>query len=494
MISGAIFQEKLSGFAKNGTGKGFLTAEALVWYQNGQKNQISLDDVVGVSTIESGKNKTPCLIVNTYPLVSKGKLIKKRYRVLKEYCFTCPDFEVRSRWQRAINNTLQNKPIDAVVKPRHLQIIVNPNSGKQQASQILERVLPLFEKSYLKFTVKETSSGEDTQNFVKQIDLSTTDGLVILGGDGTIHDAIAGLMARGDRERAIKTPIGVIPGGTGNGLCKTLLELSGEAYDPLNAAFLIAKGKQQSCDLACVEQNGQQYYSFLSLAWGLISDVDIESEKLQFLGSFRFDIYALMLIFLLRTYKGRFSFIPDPNWQLPPNRAIALRDGAYKLLRKPQQRDWTWRASDTRGRNEFAPRGLGNLAVPRAQKTDPPPASPIAKDGEWYVIEDEFIFLWAMNIPWAAHDMNVTPHARLNDGLMDVLVMRKPTSRIELLTALLRCGQGKHLSLPHMEYYKVRSFRLEPLTNNGILVVDGEPVDYSPIEMQVIPGLATVSC
>ena len=99
-----------------------------------------------------------------------------------------------------------------------------------------------------------------------------------------------------------------------------------------------------------------------------------------------------------------------------------------------------------------------------------------------------------MNIPWAAHDMNVTPHARLNDGLMDVLVMRKPTSRIELLTALLRCGQGKHLSLPHMEYYKVRSFRLEPLTNDGILVVDGEPVDYSPIAMQVIPGLATVSC
>ncbi len=430
-----------------------LTANSLIWNINDEEQRLSLDDVVGVSLNECSKEKValsvdlnedchnsiPYLIVNTYPL-QKSKFTKQSRRILKEYCFACPDIETRSRWQQAINNTLQGQPIDAKVKPRHLQILINPNSGRQQASQIFERVRPLFTKSHLQFTVTETSSGEDTKNVVRELDLSTTDGLVIVGGDGTIHDAIAGLMSRKDCDRAIKTPIGVIPGGTGNGLCKSLLEISEETYDPINAAFLIAKGKQKPCDIAFIQQNDTKYYSFLSLAWGLISDVDIGSEKLSFLGSLRFDIYALISICLLRTYKGRFSFIPDPDWKLPKQ----LLNTAYR-------------------------------------------------NGEWLVIEDEFIFLWAMNTAWAAHDMNVTPHAQIDDGAMDVLVMRKPTSRIELLQALLRCGRGEHLSLPHMEYYQVRSFRLEPLSDRGILVVDGEPVDYSPIQLDIMPGLATVN-
>ena len=90
--------------------------------------------------------------------------------------------------------------------------------------------------------------------------------------------------------------------------------------------------------------------------------------------------------------------------------------------------------------------------------------------------------------------MNVTPYAQLNDGAMDILIMRKGTSRLEILKALLRCGKGQHLDLPHMEYYKVSAFRLEPLTEQGILVVDGERVDYSAIEMKVIPDLACVNC
>lgn len=441
MENQVIFEQPLALFPHQPRKLGFLTTKTLIWSLNGKQQQLVLDDVVGVSLVNQGDEQLPCLVVHSYPVIETNylHLSKKSQRVLKEYCFACPNQEVRSRWQQAINNTLLGQPIDEIVKPRHLQIIVNPASGRQQAARILEQVRPLFDRSNLEYFVQETSSSSDTKNFVHNLNLATTDGLVIVGGDGTIHDVIAGLMSRPDQETAIKIPIGVIPGGTGNGLCKTLLELSGETYDPLHAAFLIAKGKQQAFDLASVKQNDQEYYSFLSLAWGLISDVDIESEKLKFLGSLRFDLYSLILICLLRTYKGRFSFILHPDYSLSQEREIK-------------------------------------------------------QQGKWHIIEDEFIFLWAMNTSWAAHNMNVTPHALLNDGAMDVLIMRRGTSRIELLKALLRCGKGQHLTLPHLEYYKVRAFRLEPLTKKGILVVDGEPVDYSPITMKVIPDLACVNC
>jgi sphingosine kinase len=442
MKSIIIFTQKLTPWGEKSQSPGFLTRDTLSWLQDGKTQGLALQDVVGVSEIEQGAKPIACIVVYAYPVLKKDTLdnaLKKKQRALREYCFACPNLAVRSQWRQAINNTLSDQPIDAIDRPRQLQIIINPTSGKNKAAQIFEQVRPLFDKSNLEYTVTKTSSAADTKSLVHSLDLANIDGLVIVGGDGTIHNTIAGIRSRPDWQKAIKTPLGIIPGGTGNGFCKTLLELSGEDYHPLNAAFLIAKGEQKACDLATVKQNNQQYHSFLSLAWGLISDADIESEKLKFLGSWRFDIYALILIVLLRTYRGKFSFIPHPDCNISPGKAISQQGG-------------------------------------------------------WKVIEAEFIFLWAMNVPWAAHDMNVTPHAQLSDGAMDVLIMRQGTSRLELLKALLRCGKGKHLDLPNMEYYKVLAFRLEPLTDKGILVVDGELVEYSPVEIEVVPKLLRVNC
>jgi sphingosine kinase len=437
MENSTIFASQLASYPESARELGFLTKDYLSWQQDGIKQQLCLDDVVGTALVNQGDDNRLCLVVSAYPQQTVGLIFKKERRVLREYYFTCTDSAQRSQWQQAINNTLVAKAIDADIKPRQLQVVINPNSGKKQAMQIFEQVRGLLDRSNLQYTVTKTASRQDTKNFVHNLNLALTDGLIIVGGDGTIHDAIAALMSRPDAEAAIQLPLGIIPGGTGNGLCKSILESAGESYNPLNAAFMIAKGKQQHLDLAAVTQNGQEYYSFLSLAWGLISDVDIESEKLKFLGALRFDVYALMLLSLLRIYRGRFSYLLHPDFnQLQENSSSTA----------------------------------------------------------WQVMEDNFIFLWAMNTPWAAHDMNVTPYAKLNDGAIDVLVMRQGTSRWELLQALMRCGKGQHLDLPHMEYYKVSAFKLEPLTDEGILVVDGESVEYTTIEMKVIPNLARVNC
>ena len=433
-----LFRHKLTCSKDDFDAEAILTVDSLSWWENEVKHQIALQDVLGVSLVDQETDNLAHLQINTFPVI-KSKSGRQKQRVLQQQSFICPNLEVRSQWHRAITHALAGKSIDATIKPRHLQIIINPSSGKKKAAKIFAQVRPLFDHSNLEYTVTETYTASETKELVYNLNLDHINGLVIVGGDGTVHNAIAGLMSRTDWQVAIKTPIGVIPGGTGNGLSKTLLESVGESYDPLNAAWLIIKGKQQNLDLAQVSQNQTKYHSFLSLAWGLISDADIESEKLKFLGAWRFDLYALMLICSLRTYKGRFYFIPHTNCEFSPD-------------------------------------------------------IPILRRGNWHLIEDDFIFIWGMNTAWAAHDMNVTPHAQLNDGAMDILMMRKGTSRLEILQALLLCGKGQHLDLPHLEYYKVKAFRLEPLTDKGILVVDGEQVDYSPIEIKVMTNLACVNC
>ena len=51
-----------------------------------------------------------------------------------------------------------------------------------------------------------------------QLDLGMYDAIVTVSGDGLLHEVVNGLMKHADWQRAIKHPIGVIPGGTGNGL------------------------------------------------------------------------------------------------------------------------------------------------------------------------------------------------------------------------------------------------------------------------------------
>jgi sphingosine kinase len=406
--------------------QGFLKKDCLIWVDGEGEKFLDLNDVVGVTSDPSNLNK---FTVNAYHLTRVNKFSQKTQRRLQEYHFICPNPETRSRWVRAIHNHLSGLEPEnqTIAQPRYLYIFVNPRSGKKKSLEIFHRVLPLLERSHLRFTIKITNAAGQIKEILQTLDISDLDGIVSIGGDGTIYEVINGLMARKDWEKAISLPIGIIPGGTGNGLCKTVLELSGEPYDPLSAAFLIAKGQYRALDVIESQQKPKSLYGVLSVAWGFVSDVDIGSDVLRFLGSLKNDIYAIIRIFFLRTYGGKLSFIP--------------------------------------------------------YSTD-----------DWQVIEDNFIVLWAMNVVWAAYNIKAAPRANLTDGAIDLLLIRAGISKWQLLNAFLSISNGKHLSLPYVEYYKVRCFKLEPLNTKGILALDGEQITCSTIEIQILQGLARIFC
>jgi hypothetical protein len=49
-------------------------------------------------------------------------------------------------------------------------------------------------------------------------------------------------MDRPDWQAAIQMPLGVLPGGSGNGLAASLCHAAKEPWSPFNCAFLIARG------------------------------------------------------------------------------------------------------------------------------------------------------------------------------------------------------------------------------------------------------------
>ncbi|MEC4990339.1 MAG: diacylglycerol kinase family protein [Oscillatoria sp. PMC 1068.18] len=411
-----IFEEKLINSSNN---QGFLSKDRLSWWEKERQKTIFLNDVVGVSA-SSETNTLISFVVSSYPF--KQSYLKKSRRKLQEDRFICPSISVRSRWLQALHQQLY--PDYFSTSRRHLHILLNPYSGRKNAAQIFAKVKPLFNKSNFSYTLSETKEIGDAKQQAKKLDISQIDGLVIVGGDGTIHEVVNGLMSRDDWEKAIKIPLGIIPAGTGNGLCKSLLAIAGEPYDVISAAFLIAKGQKYPIDLGMIEQNNQRYYSILSVSWALPSDVDIESEKLRYLGSLRNLIYGFWRICFLRSYQGQFSFLA-------------------------------------------------------------------AKNQNWQVIRGNFVLFWAMNSPWATYDLKVAPLASLNDGSIDVLIIRQGISSWKLLFTflLLYCTDGSHLNLPEIEYYQVTQFNLEMFANQENLAIDGENLPTSSLNFSLLESL-----
>lgn len=62
----------------------------------------------------------------------------------------------------------------------------------------------------------ETKSESDTTNIAMTFDIDKYSAIVTVGGDGTIHQAIYGLLRRPDGKRV---PIGFLPNGSGDDTC-----------------------------------------------------------------------------------------------------------------------------------------------------------------------------------------------------------------------------------------------------------------------------------
>ena len=283
-------------------------------------------------------------------------------------------------------------------------ITVNPHGGKKLGPRLLNRVKPLFEAKGIELFVVETTFAGHAKELANQLNITEYDGFIGIGGDGTLHEIINGMLSRHDGR---KIPIGIIPGGSGNSYMHDL-----QLTDPLKAAKAIINGKTRSLDTAKVEVNHIIKYSNNMIGWGLVTDVGNQAEHFRWLGTNRYTI--LSVVEVLR-HKSR-------------------------------------------------------------------PATLIMDDKK---IEDEFIFIIACNSIHVGKGMKMAPKARLDDGLIDLIVIRSGVSRTRLLQVLPKLFDGSHINEPELEYYQTSQFSLIPETDE-ILNIDGEIMGSTPIKVEMI--------
>jgi diacylglycerol kinase family enzyme len=290
---------------------------------------------------------------------------------------------------------------------RRVLLVYNPRSGARRGERIMLAAKRLLERQGVQVTALATQRAGHAEELARTADLRAVDVLCVLGGDGSMHEAVNGFMRRADFEEVRRrVPLALIAGGTGNSFA---LELQGSTR-LRHAVATIARGLHVPIDIARItmphsapanssatasrEAREEVLYCFNSLHWGLGSKVNVTAERLRWMGN-------------------------------------AVRYTTAALLELVH----------------------GSLTPATVLYED--------RDGVVHELTDRFCLVIANNIMSAAKGMKMAPQARLNDGLIDLLLITsyRPT---DLFQMFRKVYEGTHVDLPYVKYLQVRRFSITP--------------------------------
>jgi diacylglycerol kinase (ATP) len=282
------------------------------------------------------------------------------------------------------------------VTPNRLFIVVNTRSGTQRGMKILQQIKPVLVSAGTQIEVHVTEHPGHAREIAGALNLEAYDGICIVGGDGTIHEIVDGLMHRNER---IGIPLGFIPAGSGNTMHQHL-----QCSDPLDAVRRILAGRTCPLDVAHV------VYCVDIVGWGAVADINCTAEKLRCLG--------------------------------PPRYAAAALGHILKPKRRPAR---------------------------------------LVLDGQ--ACDDEFLFIIGCNTKFTGKGMKLAPRAEIDDGKIDVVVLRN-ASRFQMLKVFTKVFDGSHVALDCIEYHQVRSFAIES-EGRETLDLDGEIKGTAPVAVEM---------
>lgn len=148
---------------------------------------------------------------------------------------------------------------------KKLLFVFNPHSGKAQIRAQLFEIVDTMVKADYEVTIYPTQEPGDAINKVEQ-EAGDYDLVVCSGGDGTLDEAVTGMMRR---EKTV--PLGYIPAGSTNDFATSL----GIPKDMAKATLCAVYGKRFACDIGVFNED---YFVYVA-AFGLFTDVSYKTSQ-----------------------------------------------------------------------------------------------------------------------------------------------------------------------------------------------------------------------
>ncbi|KAM9850603.1 ceramide kinase-like protein [Aulostomus maculatus] len=212
-------------------------------------------------------------------------------------------------------NTLRELLTGCSGRPRYLKVFINPSSHKKEAVHIYrEHVAPLFKMADICTDITVTERKGHALSVMKEAKLDEFDGLVCVGGDGSVAELCHALVLRAQLdadspEKPVKPvlPLGIIPAGSTDVVPCSVHGVR----DPVTAALHIVLGHVQQVDMCSFSSLGQLVRFGFSGMFGFGGRTLARAEKKRWMPSSSRREYALVkTLARLRPEDCQLSFLP----------------------------------------------------------------------------------------------------------------------------------------------------------------------------------------
>lgn len=195
--------------------------------------------------------------------------------------------------------------------PKKVRLIFNPMADHGRAWRVASSLHPIAEW-YSEADWSGTVFPNHAAKIAQQAGEQGYDMVIALGGDGTVHEVINGLMRVPSQKRPL---LGIVPIGSGNDFAH-YLKLS---LDPSEALQRIFNGETDTFDVGCLtDDRGRSEYFNNTLGIGFDAIVTIRTRKIT-----RIHGFAMYFLAVMQTIASNFECIPmrvetdQESWSQP---------------------------------------------------------------------------------------------------------------------------------------------------------------------------------
>ncbi|XP_046405236.1 ceramide kinase isoform X2 [Ischnura elegans] len=395
--------------------------------------------------------------------------------------------------------TLRNHLAGMTWRPRRLLVVVNPVGGRRKGVKVLEQHLqPMLTLADIGATVLVTQrpghardlilngtswpvpgpgpgreqpdapaspplshEGPDATAAPERDFLEGVDGVVCVGGDGTVAEVFNALVlaaARSagvdpsDPEVSLPSPqlrLGVVPAGSTD----TVAYCLHGTRDITTAILHIILGDELGMDLCGIHSNGALLrYCASIISYGYMGDIIRESEKFRWMGPRRYDYSGFKKLMANKGYEGEITLLTDSS----------NADSGPKCLENCER----------------CQKGCDISKDKQSQQT-----------GEWKTVKGKFFMVNGTNLSCACRRCpnGISPFCHIGDGCVDIVLI-KHTSLFNNLRLLLRLTSPVKtvFDLPFVEVHRAKEFFFRPLPATASRSETNPP--------QHIPGISVWNC
>jgi diacylglycerol kinase (ATP) len=146
---------------------------------------------------------------------------------------------------------------------RRMAVIINPMAGAGAGSDTGRQVVSELEKAGIKVEQQRSTAAGDAILQARAVVRDTYDAVISVGGDGTLHEVVNGLLSA-DRTSAPLPAVGLVPVGTGNDYIK----MHGGPMSPQSAIRQIIEGRRKAVDIGVIKDGTREAQYFINNVGG----------------------------------------------------------------------------------------------------------------------------------------------------------------------------------------------------------------------------------